>query len=172
MDTVDIIILGVVLLSAVIGLVRGLMKEVLSLASWLAAFILALYFAPAVADRLSGQLADQSVRLVVAFIVIFLATLTVGGLLQWLAGTLIKTTGMSGTDRFLGFLFGAARGVLACTVALIALRQFAEAGAWWQGSILVPELLAFEQSLLELLGRAQDWVLDFSGDPVRRDTET
>jgi membrane protein required for colicin V production len=158
MATVDLIILIVVLVSALIGLARGLMKEVLSLASWLAAFILALYFAPAVGDRLSGQLADESVRLVVAFITIFLATLLAGGLLQWLAGTLIKTTGLSGTDRFLGFLFGSARGVLACIVTLIALRQFATAGQWWQSSVLVPELLAFEQDVLEILGKAQEWV--------------
>ncbi len=163
MASIDIIILIIVLVSALIGLARGLIKEVLSLASWLAAFILALYFAPSVGDRMAGQLADESVRLVVAFILIFLATLIAGGIVQWLVGKLVKTTGLSGTDRFLGFLFGAARGVLACIVALIALRQFAEAGQWWQSSVLVPELLAFEQQVLELLGRAQDWVVDLGG---------
>lgn len=159
MATVDIVILIVVLLSALIGLARGLLKEVLSLASWLAAFILALYFAPPVADRLAGHLADGSVRLVVAFIAVFLATLIAGGLLQWVVGTLVKTTGLSGTDRFLGFLFGSARGVVVCIVALIALRQFAEAGQWWHGSVLVPELLAFEEELLAFMGKAQDWVI-------------
>jgi membrane protein required for colicin V production len=44
--TADIVILGIVLLSALIGLVRGLLKEVLSLATWAAAVGLALYFAP------------------------------------------------------------------------------------------------------------------------------
>ncbi|MEQ8860202.1 MAG: CvpA family protein [Pseudomonadales bacterium] len=160
MASIDIVILIVVLVSALIGLARGLIKEVLSLASWLAAFILALYFAPAVGERMAGQLADESVRLVVAFVVIFLATLIAGGVAQWLIGRLVKTTGLSGTDRFLGFLFGSARGVVACIVALIALRQFAEAGQWWQSSVLVPELLAFEQDVLEFLGRAQDWVVD------------
>jgi membrane protein required for colicin V production len=160
---VDIIILIVVLVSALIGLARGLLKEVLSLASWLAAFILALYFAPAVAERLAGYLADQSVRLVVAFILVFLTTLFAGGVLQWLAGTLVKTTGLTGTDRFLGFLFGGARGVLAALVVLIALHQFAEAGQWWQTSVLVPELLAFEQDVLALIGKAREWVLGSRG---------
>jgi membrane protein required for colicin V production len=164
MATADIVILIVVLVSALIGLMRGLMKEVLSLATWLAAFILALYFAPTVSDRLSGQLADESVRLIVAFVIVFLATLIAGGLLQWLVGTMIKSTGLSGTDRFLGFLFGSARGVLACIVALIALRRFAEAGEWWDSSVLVPQLLAFEHQVLELMGRAQDWMLDLNTD--------
>lgn len=159
MATLDILILIVVLVSAIIGLVRGLMKEVMSLASWLAAFILALYFASPVAERLSGQLADHSVRLVVAFIAIFLVTLLAGAVLQRLAGTLVKSTGLSGTDRFLGFLFGGARGVVACIVALIAVRQFAEAGQWWQSSVLVPELMAFEEEILHLVGWLQQWVV-------------
>lgn len=162
MATVDIIILIVVLVSALIGLARGLIKEVLSLASWLAAFILALYLGPAVADRLAGQLADESVRLVVAFVGIFLVTLIAGGMVQWLMGRLIKSTGLSGTDRFLGFLFGSVRGLLACMVGLIALHRFAEAGQWWQASVLVPELLAFEEQVLDLLGKAQDWVVGLS----------
>ncbi|MEQ8486890.1 MAG: CvpA family protein [Pseudomonadales bacterium] len=162
MATADILIAIIVLLSAVIGLVRGLIKEVLSLASWLAAFILALYFAPDVADLLRGQLADQGVRLVVAFLAVFVVTLIAGGLLQWLVGGLVKTTGLSGTDRLLGFLFGAGRGVLVCVVVLIALQRFAEAGGWWQSSELIPHLLAFEQEVLDLLGRAQAWVVELS----------
>lgn len=162
MAAVDIIILIVVLVSALIGLARGLVKEVLSLASWLAALILALYFAPVLAAGLAGQLADESVRLVVAFILIFLVTLVAGSLLQWLAGGLIKSTGMTGTDRFLGFLFGGARGVLACLVALIALHRFAEAGDWWESSVLVPRLLAFEQEVLALMGKAQEWIVQFN----------
>jgi len=162
MASIDIIILVVVLVSALIGLARGLFKEVLSLVSWVAAFLLALYFAGPVSDRLAGQLADESVRLVVAFVMIFLVTLLVGGIVQWLVGKLVKTTGLTGTDRFLGFLFGSGRGVVACIVALIALNRFAEAGQWWQTSILVPHLLAFEQEVLEFMGRAQHWVTDLS----------
>lgn len=167
MVTIDIVILIVVLVSALIGLARGLLKEVLSLASWLAAFILALYFAPLGGEYLTGQLADHSVRLVVAFIAIFLVVLVAGAVLQWIAGALVRTTGLSGTDRFLGFLFGAARGVLACVVVLIALQRFAESGQWWQESILVPELLAFEQEVLTLMGKAQAWVGHISHGPDR-----
>jgi membrane protein required for colicin V production len=158
--TVDIVIVGVVLLSAIIGLIRGLLKEVLSLASWLAAFMLALYFAPVLAERLESQLADDSVRMVAAFIAIFLSTLLAGAVVQWLMGTLIKTTGLTGTDRFLGFLFGSARGALVCIVAVMALRQFAETGQWWQSSVLVPELLAFESEVLQLMGLAREWATD------------
>jgi len=158
LPTADIIILIVVLLSAAIGLFRGLLKEVLSLASWLAAFILSLYFAPVLADRLGAVLDNHSVRLVLGFILVFVITLMAGGLIQWLVSRAVQSTGLSGTDRFLGFLFGSARGVLACIIGLIALRPFAEGADWWQASVLTTDLLAFEDEVLELLGKATDWV--------------
>jgi len=155
--TADIVILVIVLLSALIGLTRGLFKEVLSLASWVAAFVLGLYLAPDAAVYLEGQITDDMVRLVVAFIAIFVATLIVGGLVQWVVGSLVKGTGLTGTDRFLGFLFGGGRGLLVCLVGLISIRSFAQAADWWQASALVPELLAFEHDLLELLGKSTEW---------------
>ena len=158
MATPDIVILILVLLSALIGLARGLLKELLSLASWFAAVILALYFAPTVADALKGSVADGSVRLVIGFFAIFAATLILGGIVQFLVRKLVETTGLTGTDRFLGFLFGSARGVLVCIIGLIAMRPFTEDSAWWNESTFTPELLAFEQDVLEMMGKARDVV--------------
>jgi membrane protein required for colicin V production len=156
--TADIVILIVVVVSALIGLARGLLKELLSLASWFAAFILALYFAPTVADTLKGSVADGSVRLVIGFVAIFAATLILGGIVQFLVRKLVETTGLTGTDRFLGFLFGSARGVLVCIIGLIAMRPFTEDSVWWIESTFTPELLAFEQDVLEMMGKARDVV--------------
>ena len=163
-STPDIVILIVVLVSALIGLVRGILKEVLSLASWVAAFILALYFAPMVADYLTDQLADPAIRLVVGFAGVFVATLIAGGVVQWLLRKLVDSTGLSGTDRFLGFLFGSARGVLVCIIGLIVLRPYAEHSDWWRASEFAPELLAFEQDVLELLGNAKQAASNISNE--------
>ncbi len=156
----DLVILIVVLVSSLIGLVRGLFKEVLSLASWFAAFILALFFASSFRDQLSSELGDPSVRLVIAFVLIFVVTLIAGSLAQWLVAKVVKGTGLTGTDRFLGFLFGSARGLLVCIIALIAMRPFADESTWWQTSLITPELLAFEQDILKLMGKAKDVVVD------------
>ena len=160
MASADIVILIMILLSSVIGLVRGLFKELISLVVWFAAVVLALYFSSAMGDALSGQIADESIRTVVGFFIIFLATLIVGGIVQVLVKQLISSTGLTGTDRFLGFLFGSARGVLICIVALIALKSFEIEASWWQESQIIPELLAFEQDVLELMGKARDAVVD------------
>jgi membrane protein required for colicin V production len=162
LPTADIVLLILILVSALIGLVRGLMREVLSLASWFAAFMLALYFAPAVAEYLVSYFADEAIRLGASFVAIFVVTLIGGGIVQWLLRKLVETSGLSGTDRFLGFLFGSVRGVLVCIIALVAIRPFVETSNWWQQSQLTPELLAFEQDVLELMGRARDLVIDAS----------
>ena len=164
MASADIVILILILLSSVIGLVRGLFKELISLVVWFAAVMLALYFSSAMGDALSGQIEDESIRMVVGFFIIFLATLIVGGIVQVLVKQLISSTGLTGTDRFLGFLFGSARGVLICIVALIALKSFEIEAAWWQESRIIPELLAFEEDVLGLMGKAREVVVEATGE--------
>lgn len=160
MASADIVILILILLSSVIGLVRGLFKELISLLVWFAAVMLALYFSGPMGDALSGQIQDESIQTVVGFFIIFLATLIVGGIVQVLVKQLVSSTGLTGTDRFLGFLFGSARGVLICIVALIALKSFEIEAAWWQESRIIPELLAFEEDVLDLMGKAREVVVE------------
>ena len=165
MATLDIVILVIVLLSCGLGLFRGLMREVLSLASWLAAFILAIYFAPSFAAQLDAQWGSESVRLIIGFAVIFIASLIVGGLVQWFLGKLIQSTGLSGTDRLLGFVFGGARGLLVCIVLLIGLRELAGDASWWHESQLQPQLLAFEDDVKHWLGVARDVIVEATDAP-------
>ena len=139
MATADIVILIIVLLSSVIGLVRGLFRELVSLIVWFSAVALALYFSSAVGDGLAG-------------------------IVQWLVRRRVATTGLTGTDRFLGFLFGSARGVLVCIVALIALKSFEIEARWWHDSKIIPELLAFEQDVLRLMGKARDAVVEVTDE--------
>jgi membrane protein required for colicin V production len=148
----DVAISILVSLSAVIGLMRGLARELLSLAVWVLAFVLAVGYAPALAPSMSGVASDPMVQHVVALVVLFIAALIVGGLVQWLLQRLIETTGLTGTDRLLGFLFGAARGVLVCVVALVALRPFARDYAWWQSAALVGPLTSMEREVTALFG--------------------
>lgn len=162
MPTPDIVLLIVILLSAVMGLFRGLVKEVLSLAAWLIAFMLAMYLSPRLAENYAGTFGGFSVARAVLFVVIFLFTLIAGSIIQWMLGKLLESTGLSGTDRFLGFLFGSLRGAMVCIVALIALRGFAEKTDWWQTSALIPEFMAFEQDVLSLMGYAKDAVVDLN----------
>lgn len=165
--TPDIVLAIVILLSALLGLARGLVKEVLSLVIWGAAFVASLYFGDVVGARLGANV-GAPLRSLVGFAGVFIAVLIAGAVVQWLFAKLIETTGLTGTDRFLGFLFGGARGIVVCTVILIALRPFAENEAWWQQSLIRPELARLEEGILAIMGQTRDLMIE-SGSPVAPD---
>lgn len=148
MSGADGVIVAVVGLSTLIGLVRGLAREVLSVMVWVTAFVAALALGEPVARALE---IGVGFRTAAGFAIVFVVVLIAGAIVQRMLAKLVRSTGIGGTDRVLGSLFGAFRGGLVVLVALIALRPFAETTAWWLESALVPELLAFERDVLDLL---------------------
>lgn len=139
---VDWAIIGIIAVSSLISLVRGFVKEALSLLIWVAAGFVAWMFGGSLAGHLTSYIETPSARVMVACAVLFIATLIVGGLVSLLLAQLIRITGLSGTDRFLGMFFGAARGALLVVVAvgLMSIGPFKQ-DPWWQQSVLVPSFL-------------------------------
>ena len=149
---VDYVIVGIVGLSAVISLVRGFVREAISLVTWIAAFWIALLFFRDLAVQLEPWIEVQSLRLGAAFAILLLLSLLLGGALGYLMGQLVDKTGLSGTDRLIGVLFGLARGavLVAILVLLAGLTPFPD-DPWWQSSRLIPyfqQLAVWLQSLL------------------------
>ena len=160
MSGADGIIVAVVGLSTAIGLVRGLAREVMSVIVWVTAVVAALLLGGPVARVLE---IGAGFGTAAGFAIVFVAVLIAGAIVQRMLAKLVRSTGIGGTDRMLGSLFGALRGGLVVLVALIALRPFAETTAWWLESALVPELLAFENDVLELLQVATGRLAEPSG---------
>jgi len=134
---IDFVILGIIGLSAVISLMRGFVREALSLAVWVLAFWVAWTFFRKLALQLDW-FTVPSVRLGAAFLILFIATLMLGALVNFLMGQLVDKTGLSGTDRLIGILFGAARGAIlvAILVLLAGLTPFPN-DPWWKESQLI-----------------------------------
>ena len=158
MAAVDYVVVGIVAISALIGLVRGFVREVLSLAIWAIAVMLAIGFAENVADLLPKRVDGEPLRFITAFAAIFVGALIVGAVAQWLVSQLVEKTGLSGSDRLLGLLFGGLRGAVVCIVAVIALRPFAAEQPWWHTSRAIPVLSAFESDLMRMVSLAGDTV--------------
>ncbi len=138
MNWVDYIILAIVAISALISLVRGFVREVISIVVWVAAFWLAIEFARPLSGWLAPYIDSPTLQLVGAFAILFVGTLLAGALVNYLAGLLVGTTGLSGTDRALGVVFGAARGVLIVAVLMLLLGlTHVPREPWWQESVLV-----------------------------------
>ena len=149
---VDFAIIGIIALSAIIGLARGFIREVLSLAIWVVAVFAAWTFHRPLAEQLTPWLSTPSVRIGVAFIILVLVVLILGAILGQILSTLIEKTGLTGTDRLLGVVFGAARGALlvAVLVYLAALTPMPD-DPWWKESQLIGHFQTLPDRVLALI---------------------
>ena len=135
---VDIVIPGIIAISALFSLLRGFVREALSLLGWLAAFWVALTFAKEFADLLLTGISTPSVRMVVSFTILFVVTLVISALINRLAVSLVSKTGLTGTDRMIGMIFGIARGVVVVSVlVLLAGMTTLPQDPWWHQSALI-----------------------------------
>lgn len=152
MPWIDWAIISVLLISSLISFVRGFVKEAMSLVVWLLAFLVATGFSPYFAPLLADYLSEPSFRQLAAFAILFIATLVTGGLANYLLSTLIKVSGLSGTDRLLGVIFGCARGLIVIMVFVIFAPQLVEVqqDSWWQESQLIPHFVQFEDQFKQL----------------------
>jgi membrane protein required for colicin V production len=106
MEYADYVIVGIIAISILVGVFRGFVKEAFSLAVWIAAFLVAFQYSGVLALQLESHIELPSARTALAFTGLFLAVLLVGGLLTFLVGKLVEKTGLSGSDRLLGGVFG------------------------------------------------------------------
>lgn len=135
---VDFFILGVILVSGLLSLWRGFVKEALSLLTWIAAPVIAILFYEDFAPWFERWVSVPSGRLALAFGILLVLVLILGGLVNYLVGQLVSKTGLTGTDRALGIVFGIARGVMVVgvLVLLAGLTQVPQ-DPWWKESIFL-----------------------------------
>jgi membrane protein required for colicin V production len=148
MTVFDVIVLLIVVLSIAISVMRGLVREVLSLASWIGAFFVAKFGATVVASWLPAWISHPGVRLAVGFILVMIATVLLFSLISLQIVKVVKITGLQGTDRALGALFGFARGlVIAIIAVLLAGLTPLPQGRYWQEAVLSRPLEASANAL-------------------------
>ena len=126
MTAFDYILLVLLIGSMLISLTRGLVKEVISLVSWIVAFYVAINYGEVLEPWLPHAISGDVLRVIVAFVVLFIGTRIVMMFLAKLASLVLRASGLTFMDRFLGALFGLAKGalialalVLVCGMTLI-----------------------------------------------------
>ena len=142
MTAFDVTVIAIFLASLALGSWRGVIGEIVALTAWIVAFFCAKWWGDTVAQFcFSGLIADHGLRLIVAWIAIFIVILFLLALVRLAIRNLLSALGLSPTDRALGFIFGAARGLL-IVVLLIAVGGMTELPkeAWWRNAYLAAPL--------------------------------
>jgi membrane protein required for colicin V production len=172
----DLVVLGVIAISALLASVRGFTREVLAIVSWVTAAAVAWLFHPQLLPIAQQYIPNKTVALVVAIAALFLVTLIIVSLVTARVSDFVLDSRIGALDRTLGFIFGAARGLLLCVVgyllfAALVPEKMQENYTWLRDARSKPLLEQSGRSLLAML--PQDVDLDIvkrlakpkAGDP-------
>jgi len=158
----DLVVIGVVAISALLAFVRGFVRVVVSLATLIIAAVAAIHFSTPVAAMLPEFGSGPAGRYVAAFALIAILVLIVGAVVGWLLSRLVHAVGLGFLDRLLGALLGVARGALIVVLAvLLAGLTDLPRQDWWQNASLAPVLVTAALSLKPFLPKAWADRLDY-----------
>jgi membrane protein required for colicin V production len=151
----DMIVIGIVLISGLLAALRGFTREVLAIGSWAAAAVMAYLFYQQLTP-LAQQYVSANVNIArpVAAGGIFLLTLLVAYFITSKISDMILDSRIGALDRTLGFLFGAARGLLLAVVGFLFFNWLVsdrQQPTWVKDAKLKPLLESTGASLMSLL---------------------
>jgi membrane protein required for colicin V production len=150
MNGFDLAIVGVILVSAIIGVFRGFVRETVSLVAWILAFGVAWTYASSLAPVFAGYVDSPSLQIVAGFAVLFLVTLVLASIIGMVIHRLVRKAGLTGPDRSLGFVFGLIRGgILVAVLVFLAGTTPLPQETWWKQSHLVGYFQALSIMLLQ-----------------------
>lgn len=161
MTPFDYVFLGVLALSAAVGMWRGLVSEVIALVAWVVALAAAWLYAGHVAVMLVDVIAEPVWRQVAGFAMIFVGVLLIAAVLRFLLRELLRAAGLRPADRLFGTVFGLARGVaIAMVMVLFGSLIGVAHEPWWRDALFSPPL---ETAVIA----AKPWLPDAVADRVR-----
>ena len=152
MAVLDGVLLGILLVSMLLGAWRGLIFELFSLVGWVAGFFVARLLAEDVAAWLPLDGFDAKVQYGVGFVLTFVLAVFAWGLLSALAKKLIEVAGLRPVDRTLGAVFGLLRAaVLILVLGVVVVSTPLHTQVWWTQSVAAPWLTDAVASILPAL---------------------
>ena len=152
----DLILLGVMLISGLLAMVRGFMREVLSIAAWGTAAVVSLLAFPKLLPTAKTYFTNDTMAAVAVVAATFIGTLIVVSVITVRISDMILDSRIGALDRTLGFLFGLARGLL---IVVVAFMFF----GWLVPEKQRPDWVTGAKSRVVLQGTG-DWVLSLLPD--------
>ena len=152
----DIILIGVMLISALLAMIRGFMREVLSIAAWAIAAGVTLYAYAKLLPYAKTYFSNDILATIVVVAATFLGTLLIVSVITVRFSDMVLDSRVGALDRTLGFLFGLGRGLLIVVVAFVFF-------AWLVPERSQPEWVRNAKSRVVLQGTG-DWLMSMLPD--------
>jgi membrane protein required for colicin V production len=150
MTPADWIICLVVLLNVVLAAIQGFFSEALTLAGLVVGYLVAAWQYRSLAEWFEKFFKNPWLAEILGFLLIFFGILILFGIAARIARWVMKESGLSGLDRFLGGLLGLAKGGLMVAVILMGMTAFEPTSTFLANSQLAPYFL--------VIGRAAIWL--------------
>ena len=156
----DGVVVAVIFISAVLAMFRGFVREVLSIAAWVVAAILAYAFYEDLVPYVLQYVDNRSLAVGISAGGIFLVSLIVVSLITMKISDFVMDSPVGSLDRLIGFIFGAARGLLLVVVAVIFFN-------WLVDETSRPQWVTTAASYPQLSQLGQDLLAAIPDDPER-----
>ena len=152
----DIILIGVMLVSALLAMIRGFMREILSIAAWVIAAVATLYAYSKLLPLAKSYFNNDIVAAAVVIGGTFLGTLLIVSIITVRFSDMVLDSRVGALDRTLGFLFGLGRGLVIMVVAFLFF-------AWLVPARTQPSWVANAKSKV-VLQSTGDWLMSMLPD--------
>ena len=150
MTLADWAICALVIVNVVAAAVQGFFSETLTIGGLVVGYIVAAWQYRSLAEWLESFLKNPWLAEILGFLIIFFAILLLFGIAARIARWVMKKSGLSGLDRFLGGVLGLLKGGLMVAVILMGLTAFQPTSKFLANSQLAPYFL--------VVGRAAIWL--------------
>jgi membrane protein required for colicin V production len=115
----DMLLLGVMLVSGLLAMIRGFIREILSITAWGTAAVVTLLLYNKLLPIAKANISSDIVAAIAVVGGVFLATLLIVSVITVRISDMILDSRIGALDRTLGFLFGLGRGLIIVVVAFI-----------------------------------------------------
>jgi membrane protein required for colicin V production len=148
LSALDWMILFVLLMNVLGAIGQGFFYELFSFAGVILGFLVAAWQYPRIAAFYIHYVNSAWVADIAGFLTLFVLLAVLGGAVGRSLRWAVQEVGLRWVDRLLGGLFGFLKGIVICTVVVIALAAFSPTSPWIQDSRIAPFMLVTGRTLI------------------------
>ncbi|OTG83093.1 CvpA family protein [Acinetobacter sp. ANC 4648] len=177
MNTIDIILLIILLIGGLNGLRQGFVKAFANFVGWIFALIVGAKYANIVAPSMSSLSHDPVVQKIAAFAFIVLIIIVLTWIVTAFLNSILKTLKLGPLNRLAGGAFGSLKGLMIVLITMQGLSPWVGSSPLWKQSKFIHVLLPWAPLATEISKDAANHALSEmkSEDHIeskRVDTET